>query len=429
VAPSLGRSNEYQLLAFDSERRTADGGLLMMRWIDDEAEFGALAAQAELVVSIPELEITVHVPITDIDSQREEFVTIGETKYGYRIVAIQNDLEMPEGKVSVAIVELQTPSGLHRRWVFDQPSMTRDVIDGAPITEAGHTGSLLVDESIQVTYSPGGGEALVTLVAGPDPNQLRLLSAIGSAAAQVFEIEVGTPVELAGGLEFEVTSYAPRAVLETKPFLVAPEQRVRDAKEFFSRIRIDSPTMVGDPEWLRFHMYPFESQSEVLRRHTLRPTRVTLADGRQFELLFSRQRLPLPSEIALDEFVLTTHIGGFTGESSTVRDYTSMLRFRDEPAQPWSEAVPVSMNRPVEHGGLWYFQAQWDPPEEARQQGQRASAGLNYTVLGVGNRHGVYVQLLGCVIAVIGMIYAFYVKPIIKQRARDRVYEKAKAAG
>ena len=75
--------------------------------------------------------------------------------------------------------------------------------------------------------------------------------------------------------------------------------------------------------------------------------------------------------------------------------------------------------------GYWYFQAQWDPPEEARRQGERASAGLNYTVLGVGNRHGVYIQLLGCCIAVIGMIYAFYIKPVIKQRERKRIYESA----
>ena len=99
-----------------------------------------------------------------------------------------------------------------------------------------------------------------------------------------------------------------------------------------------------------------------------------------------------------------------------------MLRFRDEPTGEWTSPIPVSMNKPVEHGGLWYFQAQWDPPDEAPQTGGRASAGLNYTVLGVGNRHGVYVQLLGCIIAVIGMIYAFYVKPVIKQRARRGVY-------
>ena len=84
----------------------------------------------------------------------------------------------------------------------------------------------------------------------------------------------------------------------------------------------------------------------------------------------------------------------------------------------------MSVNAPVEHQGYWYFQAQWDPPDEPRFEGDVSSAGLNYTVLGVGNRNGVYIQLLGCAIAVAGMIYAFYVKPILKQRRRQAAYDR-----
>jgi hypothetical protein len=43
-------------------------------------------------------------------------------------------------------------------------------------------------------------------------------------------------------------------------------------------------------------------------------------------------------------------------------------------------------------------------------------------VLGVGNRHGVNVMLLGCCLSVLGMIYAFYVKPVIKRRRQQAVY-------
>ena len=39
-----------------------------------------------------------------------------------------------------------------------------------------------------------------------------------------------------------------------------------------------------------------------------------------------------------------------------------------------------------------------------------------------------YLQLLGCVIAVFGMIYAFYVKPILKQRRREAVYARGKTS-
>ena len=44
------------------------------------------------------------------------------------------------------------------------------------------------------------------------------------------------------------------------------------------------------------------------------------------------------------------------------------------------------------------------------------SAGMAFTGLGVGNRQGVVTQLAGCILAVSGMIYAFYIKPIIKRR-------------
>jgi hypothetical protein len=134
--------------------------------------------------------------------------------------------------------------------------------------------------------------------------------------------------------------------------------------------------------------------------------------------------------VALDTFELATHVGGFSGQSSSIRNYTSVIRFRD-PTGEWGAPLPVSVNEPAEFGGYSYFQSQWDPPDEARD-GRLASAGLNYTVLGVGNRHGVWTQLAGCVIACAGMAYAFYVKPVIKRRNRRLVLEEiacAKAEG
>jgi hypothetical protein len=39
----------------------------------------------------------------------------------------------------------------------------------------------------------------------------------------------------------------------------------------------------------------------------------------------------------------------------------------------------------------------------------------------------VHVQLAGCCIAVLGMIYAFYAKPIIRRRRQQAVYAQASA--
>ena len=85
----------------------------------------------------------------------------------------------------------------------------------------------------------------------------------------------------------------------------------------------------------------------------------------------------------------------------------------------------VSINAPIEQDGLWFFQSQWDPPGAPQFEGDVGSAGLNYTVLGVANRNGVLVQLAGCCLAVVGMVYAFYIKPILKRRRQVAQREAA----
>ena len=427
-ADQMDRSNDYVLRAFDPERNSVDGGLMVMRWIEEESQLGELTTPPSLKISIPSLGLEVDQPVTaPTGSDIETFTRLGDTGYGYRVVSLQNDLVLGSGTVSVAILELSTPTGLYRRWVFDDPTLTRDVLDGVPMGDPNHSGTILGDESIEILYEPGNRSALLTIVAGPEEGQLRLLNVVGTSTPEVIDLQPGLPIQLPGSLELLVRQYDPRTILTTKPFVVPASQRNRDAKDFFSRLRVSLPS--GGSEWLRYHMYPFEGPEWKLRRHIYEPTTVTLADGRRMELLFSRRRVPLPTEVSLEKFVLTSHIGEFDGDTANIRDYTSLLRFRDRPGESWSEAIPVSVNAPVEHRGYWYFQAQWDPPDEARFQGDVASSGLNYTVLGVGNRNGVYIQLLGCVIAVTGMAYAFYVKPVLKQRRRRAIYAKAATAG
>ena len=111
----------------------------------------------------------------------------------------------------------------------------------------------------------------------------------------------------------------------------------------------------------------------------------------------------MPSPVALEDFALDTHVGGYTGSQLTIRNYVSRLRFLD--AGAWTDVTRVAVNAPTEFGGYWYFQSTWDPPPRGNPTG-----GMNFTGLGVGNRNGVYVQLAGCCLSVAGMIYAFYVK-------------------
>jgi len=422
-----GMASTYTLSAFDPSMRTAEQGLLRFRAVSNEEEFQRLERAPSLRFRVPQLDLEVKEAIdgvTLVDPQRG-FTPIGgeASGYSYRVVALEDDVAIGGSAVSLAILELRMPAGASRRWVFDRAEMTRD----AP-TDASdpHQAPRIADPSIEVTYEPGSGRSIILLVAGPEERRLRALTAIGNEPVRVSEVAPGAPVDLGAGLSIELSRYLPRAVNEVRPTVVPPAQRIRDAGETFSRIKLSAPG--GQPVWLPFHPYVFDRIEERLRRSEFRPTRLRLADGSEVEVIFGRRRIPLPTEIALDTFVLTSHIGGFTGETGSIRDYTSVLRFRDD-GGAWGAPTEVSVNNPVEHGGYWYFQAKWDPPDEARKQGERASLGLNYTVLGVGNRNGVVTQLAGVILATLGMIYAFYVKPVIRRRRIATVHAEVAASG
>ncbi|MFO0874561.1 MAG: hypothetical protein U0575_11400 [Phycisphaerales bacterium] len=460
------QKHDLELFAFDPARRRADQGIIAFRWVRSAEELQALLKPPTLDFDVPSssggARIRFSAPITDLARVNPSlaFAPIEGSDYSWRVFNVEDDIGLSSGSASVAIVELkssrpETPAAANgapataagdggrvvRRWVFDDPALTRDVPEGAVAPTVG--ASTLVDDRVEIRYRPGAGRAVLTIVAGPDERDLGMVVAASNQQARVVPLRVDQPTTIGGGLSLVVTDYFPRAISITKPLVVPREQRMRDAAEFFAQARIEvdgqsghSVRFSGGTPWLAFHRYVFSGPERVLRRQVFEPTLVTLADGREIEVLFSRQRLPLPAPVALDDFRLTTHIGGFTGEASTIRNYTSFVRFDentadDAPSAPldprWGAPVALSVNEPISRDGWWFFQAQWDPPDEARAAGQRASAGLNYTVLGVGNRDGVWVQLAGCIVAVSGMIYAFYVKPLIKRRRQLAVQRQVEA--
>jgi cytochrome c-type biogenesis protein CcsB len=418
-----GAPREFQLVAFDDARASDEGGLITMRWADTKEALEAFAKSSRIAFQID------GVPVELTSEQwtaagSETFTPVGPAaaNIAVRVVAVQENLKLSGGRVSVAIVDIRTPETTIRRWIFDQPALNRDMKPGENPDPKAPANTML--ERVVSRFVPGLGATPVTLVAGPDPAQLTLIDgAEGTVRSR--QLVVGQPLPLAQGLSLRVSEYLPRAIVETRPFIVPQRRRQKDAREQFAMALVQAED--GRATWLPYHDYVFDRPEDVLRRRELQPTVMTLADGTQIEMLFSRQRMALPAPVALERFELATHVGGFTGETTTIRDYVSLLRFRQSDGA-WSEPVRVSVNQPVEHGGLSFFQAQWDPPDDGG--GVAApSLGLNYTVLGVGSRHGVGMQLVGCVIAVLGMLYAFYVKPVIKRRALLRQRAMVRPAG
>ncbi|RKY21890.1 MAG: hypothetical protein DRQ55_02915 [Planctomycetota bacterium] len=426
----FGEPSEYDLVAFDPNQSTLGRGFLAMRWARTEDERLTVAAGSDpiLHVSVPGVpgELTHVIDALSIQDPDAPFIDVPGSAYSFRVQFMEK-LDEPGLPGSIASVELRQGERRWRRFVSEDERFIRDVDAGDESLTP--TETLTLDEGIVIHFHAPSPSAALTLVGGPGADELGLVMAMGSSQdGSYLPLALGETISLGGGESFSVQRFAAHGDLQTRPAVVPRRYRNRQAKEANARVRVQFD-VAGElhDKWVSFHQYPIEGPGETMRRYWYQPTQVRLSDGRVIELLLSRERLPLPDPVVLDDFVIASHVGGFTGRTSSILNWTSSVRFGDG-ADGWGEAMEVSVNAPSEHAGLWYFQAQWDPPTGPMSPGDPGSEGLNYTVLGVGNRVGVGVQLLGSCIAVLGMLYAFYVKPILIKRRRRSAAAGAEVA-
>ncbi len=422
---SDGRTSRAELIALDPSHNTALDRNLVFQWITAEEQMQTImeVQLPALKISVPEASIEITAPVTQLVTGDPDtpFIPIEGTEFSYRVRFIQNGLTLESGAViSVAAVEINGPESSFLRWVCDDPSRTRDMsldVDA----QTGHMDNLPMDERIVMEYAPGHSPAPMTLIGGPDDASIRLMTAFIGQELRIQPIEIGRPIELGAGVSLALTEFIARPRIDKRPAIIPRSQRNSDAREQFSMIRAEVNFQGAmQPVWLPFHMFTFEDASHSLPRMGYEPTVVHLPNGKHLEMIFGRRRLELPAPVVLEDFVMDTHLGGFTGQAISVLNWTSVVRFQED--GQWGETLDVSVNSPNAFGGFSYFQSQWDPPDP-----QSNYRGLNYTVLGVGNRHGVNVQLAGTCLAVLGMIYAFYIKPVIKQRRQQAVYARVSA--
>ena len=434
-----GQSGQFELFAYQPDRnreessgQVVDDSVIEFKWARTALERAAYldAPSARLQIRVPGDEVEVTEPIVETSRQTPDlaFTKIQGTPYAFRVSGFENNLSIGGTKVSVAMVDIKKGEAVFRRWVFDQPQNNRDLELSETDDMAGQERPL--DTGIEMVYLPATTTAnspAIVLVGGPEDTVPMVQSQIGSMA-KAMELMPNQPVDVGRGVLLQLTQYIPKPRMITKPVVVPPQQRQRDADGRMRMMRVNLSAAEGDGGvWLPFHPYPFESNRDVLLRFPYDPTMVTLADGRRLEILYSRRTSKLPTPVWLEDFKLTPRPGGFTGTTQSVRNWTSVVAFDD--GNGGSTVQSVSVNDPQESGGYWFFQAQWDPPQESLGDQFAGSRGLNYTVLGVGNRAGVIVQLVGCCLTVLGMIYAFYVKPIIKRRKQSSVRAKVASGG
>lgn len=424
-----GESRRYTLSALNPATRQSDDGTVAFVWASNEAEAerAALSREGALIVTLPGGEpIRLPAVAPPRGAPEPPFADVGPTGAGYamRVREIVDNLAMGEGRtLNLAIVDIKTPTGSFTRWVAEDPSSTRDFLD----TADGQHALREPDPTIGIAYEPALRPAPVTLIASPGPNRdasLSLVVSLPGMETTRTPIKPGESAPLGPQVSATVESVWLTAREESRPAIVPANQRDRDAGTNFAMVKVEiDGGGRTQSQWLPFHQYVFDDASYIYGgRFRFEPTRFALPDGRIVEAIFSRERRPLPQPVQLDEFRLVSHVGGFTGEIASIRDWESVIRFRSADGA-LSEPSVVRSNGPAARDGFRYFQAMWDPPMP-----EIGSGGLNFTGLGIGNRKGVGTQLAGSIIATIGMIYAFYVKPVIKRRRAESV-RRAIAAG
>ncbi|NOX57336.1 MAG: hypothetical protein GXP29_00565 [Planctomycetes bacterium] len=408
---SDGKSSVFSLFDAGSTARKSQNERVKFHWTenDRQRESHGEATGDKLIIKIPEEDVEVRFHIdednTFVRNDKLEFTAIEGTDWSYRIKSFHRSVEVTRGHhAPVVVVEMKSGERQFTRWATDDPTRARDASGdqafGAP------------DPSVEVTLRPG---SMITFVSGPDPADIEVF--VGRTEDRR-RVTIGEPLDIGSGLTLAVQESYSHARIESRPVVVAKLDRDPKARNIYSRIKLE--LSLGDwsfSDWLSFHRYPFSSEQYAIPgRFPYHPTRCTLPDGTRVELLFSRERRNLPRALALDDFELKVHTGGFVERNMTsVRDFISVLK----PYQngEWSAPVTTSLNKPAEIAGQYFFQSEWDPGEMA------------FTGLGVGNRDGVYIQLLGTCIAVFGMIYVFYIKPVIKRRRQKAVWASVAQTG
>ena len=134
-----------------------------------------------------------------------------------------------------------------------------------------------------------------------------------------------------------------------------------------------------------------------------KPLRLTLANTAR----------PMPAMVRLDDFEATPFMGGQAAAGFAMRDFASHVTIFDPDGTQRQATVklndPAFVDKPVPvlADESWLlFQSSWDP------EGQR------FTVLGVGNRPHVWTMIAGVALTVVGLMWAFYLKPVLLRRKK-----------
>ena len=327
-----------------------------------------------------------------------------------------------------------------RRYLLDgRPTQTDFVLDAEGAGPKGKRQETPVDADLMLAYAhtdgldllPRGGETeRHTFLTKPDRPGLWQLVASNTAPAALHYDEDGTlPLRIDGAmpdprhqgmmvprslhLDIERVAHVRRREFVQE---VPPELRDNDKAMGGSMQVATVRARLGD--WQQIVQVPFSPWPDQA------PWEFGLlrlpGSDEPVQLQLGNTRRPMPASVTLDGFELVPYAGDFTSDSA-MRDFKSHLSLRvrgDDEARPetahlnnpvyFDYKAPTTLGRILPGQSWLLYQNQWDPDKQS------------FTVLGVGNRPGIVTMIVGCVLIVLGTLYAFYVKPLIIARMKAK---------
>ncbi len=248
----------------------------------------------------------------------------------------------------------------------------------------------------------GGAGALSLIVRTPDGH---------STTQPLADKPVALPVKEVPGLQVQVMDRKKNVVPLMLPAIIPPEERPRGQTVMeilqFSMIDLDVSSGAG-AGGTQSHVYvPFSPYAEIGNPPVGEKPAVVETENGKVGLLLATMRRQLPSRLTLDDFKAVK----YPGAVHRYEDYVSTISALDAGAGA-AHPLVARLNNPAADHGLYYFQAAWDGDDNA-------PAEKRFSVIGVSNRPGITVMLVGAILIVAGIGFAFYIKPMLLKAKKD----------
>lgn len=241
------------------------------------------------------------------------------------------------------------------------------------------------------------------IAAGPELSPLLIHTAPGGSR-KLMPLAAQQTIDAGGGTTLRFRSLIEKPDDAVRPAVIPPMHRQRQLGRQTSMVRVHVTSADGSVDkrmWL-----PFSSESGP----NARPGgSVLIPDFGIVDFVYSPLVRQLPGNITLEQMVVEFN----PGRRPPPRDWISYVRM--EPSSGGELMTGrVFLNNTLNFGDWTLFQSSAAQDHES------------FTVLGVGNRLGIVPMTLGCVLITVGLLYAFYLSPYLKQRLKRKYAAEAR---